>query len=97
MWVDRHPGLVPQLLVHDRGALPVHLQRRAFGLQFFGDDDLFIFINGTLAVDLGGVHQRLPGRSTVGADGTATIVEGGAVDPTAGTILACPGDRPVHA
>ena len=37
----------------------------AFTLQFYGDDDMFIFINGKLVIDLGGVHQRLPGRVDV--------------------------------
>ncbi len=67
-----------------------------FALQFYGDDDLFIFINGKLAVDLGGVHQRLPGKVSVGADGKATIVEGGSVD-TAGAINPCPTADPVTA
>ena len=39
-----------------------------FSLQFYGDDDMFIFINGILVVDLGGVHQRLPGKVTVDRD-----------------------------
>ncbi|HEY5284359.1 MAG TPA: DUF4215 domain-containing protein, partial [Polyangia bacterium] len=57
-------------------------------LQFFGDDDLFIFINGTLVLDLGGVHQQLPGKVTVTGDpGTATIIEGGCMD-TAGNLPA---------
>jgi fibro-slime domain-containing protein len=56
-------------------------------LQFFGDDDLFIFINGKLVLDLGSVHQQLPGKVTVsGSPGTATIVEGGCLD-TAGNII----------
>jgi fibro-slime domain-containing protein len=65
-----------------------------FSLQFFGDDDMFIFINGQLVVDLGGVHQRLPGRVDVSATGTATITEGGSLN-TAGTqILPCPSPDP---
>ncbi len=50
-----------------------------FDLQFFGDDDTFVFINGTLVIDLGGVHQRLPGQVSVDASGMATTQEGGEV------------------
>jgi len=62
----------------------------AFSLQFYGDDDMFIFINGILVVDLGGVHQRLPGRVDVDATGVAMITEGGSLDQTGAMILACP-------
>jgi fibro-slime domain-containing protein len=40
-------------------------------LDFFGDDDLWVFINHQLAVDLGGLHQKRPG-SVILTDPVAT-------------------------
>jgi len=41
-------------------------------LSFFGDDDVWVFLNGHLVVDLGGTHQQLPGTITVNAANQGT-------------------------
>jgi fibro-slime domain-containing protein len=38
-------------------------------LTFYGDDDVFVYVNGRLAVDIGGVHPQLYGRVVLGDDG----------------------------
>ncbi len=38
-------------------------------LTFTGDDDVWVYVNGKLAVDLGGLHSELSGQVVLGDDG----------------------------
>ena len=41
-------------------------------LTFTGDDDVWVYVNGKLAVDLGGLHSQLSGQVVLGDDGNGT-------------------------
>ena len=43
-------------------------------LTFRGDDDVWVFVGGKLVVDIGGVHDQVPGQVTLNA---ATAIAGG--------------------
>jgi fibro-slime domain-containing protein len=57
-------------------------------LTFRGDDDVWVFVNGRLAVDIGGIHSAEWGRVVLGDDGAGSedsscTVSGGATTPVA--------------
>jgi fibro-slime domain-containing protein len=45
--------------------------------NFLGDDDLWLFINGRLAIDLGGLHPALPASVNLDAMATALGIQPG--------------------
>jgi fibro-slime domain-containing protein len=47
--------------------------------NFLGDDDLWLFINGKLAIDLGGLHPALPGSVNLDQMATALGIQVGNV------------------
>ncbi len=50
---------------------------KTYSLDFTGDDDVWVFINGRLAVDLGSYHEAAVGNVTIAANGTVSITNGG--------------------
>jgi fibro-slime domain-containing protein len=48
---------------------------RTYSVDFLGDDDAWIFVNNSLAVDLGGIHTPVQGTTTV--DGATFGLENG--------------------
>jgi fibro-slime domain-containing protein len=87
-WVAAVPGVKHDSYFTDEARYYfVYDGTGGISLSFFGDDDLFIFINGVLVLDLGGVHQQLPGKVSVsGSPGDAQVTEGGCLD-AAGNIV----------
>lgn len=71
----------------------VTVPSNGFELQVYATDDLFVFLNGSLVIDLGGTHAPIPGRVTVTGTGTAISTEGGFIDANH-AITSCPSGDP---
>jgi fibro-slime domain-containing protein len=60
---------------------------KQYTLDLASDDDLWVFVNRRLAVDLGGIHNPVEGRIVLDASGGGTVT----VTPTEGAACTTPG------
>ncbi len=69
-------GMADDMMLHNFSfTTEIHTQFAYSGgetFQFQGDDDVWVFINGKMAVDLGGLHPRMLG--TVSLDASASML-----------------------
>lgn len=62
----------------------------AADLLFIGDDDVWVFVNGRLVLDLGGIHVPLAGQFTLTANGNVTLKTWEPPDPGEGETADTP-------
>lgn len=58
--------------------------------EFSGDDDVWVFLNGKLILDIGGLHEKLTGWFTINQDGTVSTYVQHVNDPSVRTVLGEP-------
>jgi fibro-slime domain-containing protein len=57
-----------------------YLAKNSYTLEFTGDDDVWVFVNRKLAVDIGGIHTPVNGKLVLNANGGGTVT----ITPTEG-------------
>ena len=80
--MDYHFGMVatiPFTMTANGRMNPTDNSSEAITFSFSGDDDVWVFIDGQLVLDIGGIHNRLDGTINF-ADNTWSLSESNAVD-----------------